>query len=83
MPDGNHILKKLLPTLCGLLSGGALFAIMGLTFFDVLGRKLLDNSIPGSLEVTELPTLHCITKGANKNRLSWIKRKAAKFLVFR
>jgi hypothetical protein len=40
--------------LCGLLSGGALFAIMALTFFDVLGRKFLDNSIPGSLELTEL-----------------------------
>jgi TRAP-type transport system small permease protein len=47
-------LKKLLELLCGLLSGGALFAIMALTFFDVLGRKFADNSIPGSLEVTEL-----------------------------
>src|SRR4051812_10925957 len=27
---------------------------MMLTFFDVGGRKLLDNSIPGSLELTEL-----------------------------
>ena len=47
-------MKKLLELLCGLLSGTALFAIMGLTFFDVLGRKFLSNSIPGSLEVTEL-----------------------------
>jgi TRAP-type transport system small permease protein len=47
-------LKKLLETLCGLLSGIALFAIMALTFFDVGGRKLLNNSIPGSLELTEL-----------------------------
>ena len=47
-------MKKLLETLCGLLSGSALFAIMALTFFDVAGRKLLDNSIPGSLELTEL-----------------------------
>ena len=47
-------LKKLLETLCGLLSGAALFAIMVLTFFDVGGRKLLSNSIPGSLEMTEL-----------------------------
>lgn len=47
-------MKKLLPTFCALLSGTALFAIMALTFFDVVGRKLLDNSIPGSLEVTEL-----------------------------
>jgi TRAP-type C4-dicarboxylate transport system permease small subunit len=47
-------LKRLLTLACGLLSGGALFAIMALTFFDVAGRKLLDNSIPGSLELTEL-----------------------------
>jgi TRAP-type C4-dicarboxylate transport system permease small subunit len=40
--------------LCGVLAGAALFAIMSLTFFDVLGRKFLSNSIPGSLEVTEL-----------------------------
>ncbi|HSI53828.1 MAG: TRAP transporter small permease [Ramlibacter sp.] len=47
-------MKKLLELLCGLLSGSALFAIMALTFFDVLGRKFLSNSIPGSLELTEL-----------------------------
>lgn len=47
-------MKKLLETVCGLLSGAALFAIMALTFFDVGGRKLLDHSIPGSLELTEL-----------------------------
>ncbi len=38
----------------GLLCGGALFAIMALTFFDVIGRKVLSQSIPGSLELTEL-----------------------------
>jgi TRAP-type C4-dicarboxylate transport system permease small subunit len=47
-------LKKLLETACGLLSGTALFAIMALTFFDVGGRKILSQSIPGSLELTEL-----------------------------
>jgi TRAP-type C4-dicarboxylate transport system permease small subunit len=47
-------LKKLLELLCGLLSGTALFAIMVLTFADVLGRKLAGNSITGSLELTEL-----------------------------
>lgn len=47
-------MKKLLELMCGLLSGVALFAIMALTFFDVLGRKLLANSITGSLELTEL-----------------------------
>jgi TRAP-type C4-dicarboxylate transport system permease small subunit len=47
-------LKKLLRLACGTLSGAALFAIMVLTFFDVGGRKFLDRSIPGSLELTEL-----------------------------
>jgi TRAP-type transport system small permease protein len=51
---GKGHLKRLLENLCGLLAGAALFAIMALTFFDVLGRKLASNSIPGSLEVTEL-----------------------------
>ena len=47
-------MKKTLELLCGLLSGTALFAIMALTFFDVLGRKFFANSITGSLELTEL-----------------------------
>lgn len=47
-------MKKLLETLSGALAGIALFAIMVLTFLDVGGRKLLDNSITGSLELTEL-----------------------------
>ncbi len=47
-------MKKMLETLCGLLAGIALFAIMVLTFLDVGGRKLLANSITGSLELTEL-----------------------------
>jgi TRAP-type C4-dicarboxylate transport system permease small subunit len=47
-------LNKLLETVCGVLSGAALFAIMALTFFDVGGRKLLSQSIPGSFELTEL-----------------------------
>src|SRR3954465_12316962 len=47
-------MKKTLDLFCGLLSGIALFAIMALTFFDVLGRKLASHSITGSLEITEL-----------------------------
>jgi TRAP-type transport system small permease protein len=47
-------MRKVLQHLCGALCASALFAIMVLTFFDVLGRKLLDHSIPGSLELTEL-----------------------------
>jgi len=49
-----RVLKKLVETTCGLLAAVALFAIMTLTFFDVGGRKLLANSITGSLEMTEL-----------------------------
>lgn len=48
------MLRKLLTTCCGLLAAVALFAIMLLTLVDVGGRKLLDSSVPGSLEVTEL-----------------------------
>ncbi len=47
-------MNKFLDKLCSLISGLALFAIMVLTFFDVTGRKLLDHSITGSLELTEL-----------------------------
>jgi TRAP-type C4-dicarboxylate transport system permease small subunit len=47
-------LNKLIEKSCGLLAAGALFAIMALTFFDVGGRKILSDSIPGSLELTEL-----------------------------
>lgn len=47
-------MKKILETASGLLAGLALFAIMVLTFLDVGGRKLLDHSITGSLEMTEL-----------------------------
>ena len=47
-------MNQLIEKVCGLLAAAALFAIMALTFFDVGGRKLLSNSIPGSLELTEL-----------------------------
>jgi TRAP-type C4-dicarboxylate transport system permease small subunit len=46
--------KQALEITCSLVSAVALFAIMALTFFDVLGRKLASNSIPGSLEMTEM-----------------------------
>jgi TRAP-type C4-dicarboxylate transport system permease small subunit len=47
-------LKRLLDGLCGLLAAAALFGIMLLTLFDVLGRKFLNHSITGSLELTEI-----------------------------
>jgi TRAP-type transport system small permease protein len=56
-------LKKSLESLCGLLCAAALFAIMALTFFDVGGRKLLSQSIPGSLELTELLMVMVIFAG--------------------
>jgi TRAP-type C4-dicarboxylate transport system permease small subunit len=46
--------KRILETASGLLAAVALFAIMALTFLDVIGRKALDHSIRGSLELTEL-----------------------------
>lgn len=47
-------MKRVLDLLCGLLAALALFAIMALTLVDVLGRKLLSQSVTGSLEVTEI-----------------------------
>lgn len=47
-------LKRPLEVLCGSLAAAALFGIMWLTLVDVAGRKLIDTSITGSLEVTEL-----------------------------
>ncbi len=47
-------MTKLLDALCGLLAAAGLFAIMLLTLVDVLGRKFLSASVPGSLELTEL-----------------------------
>jgi TRAP-type transport system small permease protein len=47
-------LKHLLEALCGILAATALFSIMALTLVDVLGRKAISTSLPGSLELTEL-----------------------------
>jgi len=47
-------LERLLQWSCGLLSAMALFCIMWLTLVDVSGRKFLNNSVPGSVEVTEI-----------------------------
>jgi TRAP-type C4-dicarboxylate transport system permease small subunit len=47
-------LKRLLAVLCGGLAAAALFSIMLLTLVDVSGRKLLNTSVTGSLELTEL-----------------------------
>ena len=47
-------MRTMLERLCSALSATALFGIMGLTLVDVIARKLLSGSVPGSLEVTEL-----------------------------
>jgi TRAP-type C4-dicarboxylate transport system permease small subunit len=47
-------LRRLLEWLCSSLAALALFAIMILTLVDVSGRKALSESVPGSLEMTEL-----------------------------
>jgi TRAP-type C4-dicarboxylate transport system permease small subunit len=51
---GDDALRRLLEWLCGSLAAVALFAIMILTLVDVAGRKALSQSVPGSLEMTEL-----------------------------
>ncbi len=47
----------------GWLAGASLFGMMLLTFLDVLGRKVFDRSLPGSLELTELLMLAVIFAG--------------------
>jgi TRAP-type transport system small permease protein len=47
-------LKSLLAALAGTIAALALFGIMALTLVDVLGRKVISTSLPGSLELTEL-----------------------------
>lgn len=47
-------LEKTLRWSTGLMAALALFAIMWLTLLDVMGRKFFNNSIPGSLELTEV-----------------------------
>jgi TRAP-type transport system small permease protein len=49
-----NALRHWIDRACGLLSAAALFGIMVLTFVDVSGRKALSQSVPGSLELTEL-----------------------------
>lgn len=51
---------KALERLLSLGAGVALFAMMALTFVDVVARKLLGSSVPGGVEVTELLMLACI-----------------------
>jgi len=56
-------LRRLLEWLCGSLAALALFAIMVLTLVDVSGRKALSESVPGSLEMTELLMVMVIFAG--------------------
>ena len=46
-------MKRLEP-LFAAVSALALFAMMVLTFADVIGRKFFDNSLPGAVELTEI-----------------------------
>lgn len=45
---------KKFQSLIGIVAAVTLFAMMLLTFADVVGRKLLGGSIPGAVELTEL-----------------------------
>lgn len=46
--------RRFIDRVCGAVAALALFGIMVLTFVDVSGRKALSQSVPGSLELTEL-----------------------------
>lgn len=56
-------MRRLLQSLCGLLAAMALFGIMALTLVDVSGRKLISQSVTGSLELTELMMVVVIFAG--------------------
>ena len=45
---------RALERVLGYVAAASLFAMMALTFADVVGRKFFDNSIIGSFELTEL-----------------------------
>ncbi len=45
---------KRLESFFATVAGIALFAMMALTFADVIGRKFLGNSLPGAVELTEI-----------------------------
>jgi TRAP-type C4-dicarboxylate transport system permease small subunit len=66
-PGAGHAaddrLRHLLEWLCGSLAALALFAIMILTLIDVTGRKAISQSVPGSLEMTELLMVMVIFAG--------------------
>jgi TRAP-type C4-dicarboxylate transport system permease small subunit len=47
----------------GTVAGVALFAMMTLTFIDVVGRKLFSHSVVGSVEMTEMMMLALIFAG--------------------
>jgi TRAP-type C4-dicarboxylate transport system permease small subunit len=49
-----------LRTLLGTLAGASLFGMMVLTFLDVIGRKIVNHSVTGSVELTELMMLTLI-----------------------
>ena len=60
---GDEALRRRLEWLCGTLAAAALFAIMILTLVDVSGRKAISQSVPGSLEMTELLMVMVIFAG--------------------
>jgi TRAP-type C4-dicarboxylate transport system permease small subunit len=59
----DEALRRVLEWLCGTLAALALFGIMVLTLIDVSGRKALSQSVPGSLEMTELMMVVVIFAG--------------------
>jgi TRAP-type C4-dicarboxylate transport system permease small subunit len=59
----NPLWEKRADALLGIVASALLFSMMVLTFFDVVGRYLLNKPIRGAFEITELGLLVLIFAG--------------------
>jgi TRAP-type C4-dicarboxylate transport system permease small subunit len=63
MTTPAHKLERQIDAVLGIASSVLLFGMMVLTFFDVVGRYLLNRPIRGAFEITELALLVLIFAG--------------------
>jgi TRAP-type C4-dicarboxylate transport system permease small subunit len=59
----NSLWEKRADAMLGIVASALLFSMMVLTFFDVVGRYLLNKPIRGAFEITELLLLVLIFAG--------------------
>src|SRR4249920_1588058 len=63
MTTNQHLWERRIDAVLGIASSVLLLGMMVLTFFDVVGRYLLNKPIRGAFEVTELALLVLIFAG--------------------